>query len=304
MLFRSAPHYSEDNITRLFAPEPYPTPLLPMPPPPPRKNTEPLFLPERDSVEPPAPSVSMPPLDTSQPARQTCRTPLVQLPPSPDPPAPGSLVAELAADAAPQVPNEVSCLVTEPSTCLLTLLLSFPAATVSSTGLLASPPRHPPGVPLATSALGASSSASILPRQPPLVLLALSPLVLVLPPLLLLRITSPIPPGGRSSLLALHLLPRARSQPWWCLLWVRFSAGALPPLGTHPRRWTNYWTLLLRPNVTGSRLIPDSFLPHPPRHLRASHPFLLAHPLLSSLPSQNTSNTSFLPLTSQSRLMS
>ena len=94
-----APHYSEDDITRLFAPEPYPTPLLPMPPPPPRKNT-PLFLPERDSVEPPAPSASMPPLGTSQPARQTRRTPLVQLPPSPDAPAPGSLVAELAADAA------------------------------------------------------------------------------------------------------------------------------------------------------------------------------------------------------------
>ena len=92
-----APHYSDDDITRLFAPEPYPTPLLPMPPPPPCQNTEPLFLPERDSVEPPAPSVSMPPLDS--PARQARRTPLVQLPPSPDPPAPGSLAAELAADA-------------------------------------------------------------------------------------------------------------------------------------------------------------------------------------------------------------
>ena len=95
-----APHYSDDDITRLFALEPYPTPLLPMPPPPARQNTEPLFLPERDSVEPPTPSVSMPPLYSSQPARQTRRTPLVQLPPSPDPPAAGSLATELAADAA------------------------------------------------------------------------------------------------------------------------------------------------------------------------------------------------------------
>ena len=97
-----APHYSEDDITRLFAPEPYPTPLLPMPPPPSRQNTEPLFLPERDSVEPPAPSISMPPPDSSQPALRTRRPPLVQLPPSPDPPAPGSLAAELAADVAHQ----------------------------------------------------------------------------------------------------------------------------------------------------------------------------------------------------------
>ena len=71
-----------------------------MPPPLHCQNTEPLFLPERDSVEPPAPSISMPPLESS--ARQTRRTPLVQLPPSPDPPAPGSLAAEFAADAAHQ----------------------------------------------------------------------------------------------------------------------------------------------------------------------------------------------------------
>ena len=97
-----APHYPNNEITSLFAPEPYPTPLLPMPPPPPRKNTEPLFLPDRDSVEPVAPSISLPPLDSSQPARQTRRTPLIRLPPSPDAPAAGSLVAELAADAAHQ----------------------------------------------------------------------------------------------------------------------------------------------------------------------------------------------------------
>ena len=92
----------DDEITCLFTPEPYPTPLLPMPPPPARQNTEPLFLPDRDSVEPPAPSVSMPPPDSTQPARQTHRTPIVHLPPSPDPPATGSLAAELAADAAHQ----------------------------------------------------------------------------------------------------------------------------------------------------------------------------------------------------------
>ena len=39
----------------------------------------------------------MPPLESS--ARQTRQTTLVQLPPSPEPPAPGSLAAELAADA-------------------------------------------------------------------------------------------------------------------------------------------------------------------------------------------------------------
>ena len=97
-----APHYSNDEITHLFAPEPYPTPLLPMPPPPACQNIEPLFLPERDSMEPPVLSVSMPPLDSSQPARQTRRTPLVRLPPTPDPPATGTQAAELAADAAHQ----------------------------------------------------------------------------------------------------------------------------------------------------------------------------------------------------------
>ena len=38
--------------------------------------------------------------------------------------------------SAPQVPNEVSCFVTVPSTCLLILLHSSLAATASSTGLL------------------------------------------------------------------------------------------------------------------------------------------------------------------------
>ena len=95
-----APHYSNEEITRLFTPEPYPTPLLPMPPPTAHQNTEPLFLPDRDSVEPQALSVSMPPPDSSQPPRQTRRTQMVRLPPSPDPPAAGSLAAELAADIA------------------------------------------------------------------------------------------------------------------------------------------------------------------------------------------------------------
>ena len=97
-----APHYSDDKITCIFAPDPYPMPLLPMPPPSARHNTEPLFLPDRDSVEPPAPSVSMPLLESSQSARQTCQTLMVRLPPSPDPPAAGSLAAELAADIAHQ----------------------------------------------------------------------------------------------------------------------------------------------------------------------------------------------------------
>ena len=62
-----------------------------------RQNTEPLFLPERDSVEHPVPSMSMPPLDSVRPTR---RTPLVRLPPTPEFPAAGSLEAELAAAAA------------------------------------------------------------------------------------------------------------------------------------------------------------------------------------------------------------
>ena len=92
-----APHYTDEEITRLFAPEPYPTPLLPMLSPSARQNTEPLFLPERASVELPVPSMSLPPLDS---ARQTRRTPLVRLPPTPEFPAAGSLEAELAAAAA------------------------------------------------------------------------------------------------------------------------------------------------------------------------------------------------------------
>ena len=71
-----------------------------MPPPPARQNTDPLFLPDRDSVEPPVPSVSMPPLDAAPPARQTRRSPLVRLPPTPEFPPAGSLEAELAAAAA------------------------------------------------------------------------------------------------------------------------------------------------------------------------------------------------------------
>ena len=73
-----------------------------MPPPPAHQNTKPLFLPECGSVEPPVTSVSLPPLDSSQPARQTRRTPMVRLPPSPHPPATGSLATELAADTVHQ----------------------------------------------------------------------------------------------------------------------------------------------------------------------------------------------------------
>ena len=76
------PHYSADDITRLFLPEPYPTPLPPLPvlnePPPP----EPLFLPDTLTPDPPP-----------QKLRESSQR-------TPEPPAPGSLAAELAAEAA------------------------------------------------------------------------------------------------------------------------------------------------------------------------------------------------------------
>ena len=76
------PHYSADDVTRLFLPEPYPMPLPPLPvrtePPP----TEPLFLPNTPTPDPP--------LQTLRASSQR----------TPDRPAPGSLAAELAAEAA------------------------------------------------------------------------------------------------------------------------------------------------------------------------------------------------------------
>ena len=90
-----SPHYSDDAITQLFLPEPYPTPLSAASLPPARPNTEPLFLPDRDSIEP----VALP-TTASPPTRQTRRGPMVCLPPTPEPPAIGTLEAELAADTA------------------------------------------------------------------------------------------------------------------------------------------------------------------------------------------------------------
>ena len=82
------PHYSADDVTRLFLPEPYPTPLPPLPvrndPPP----TEPLFLPHTPTPDPPLQTLQ----ETSH------RTP--------ERPAPGSLAAELAAEAAFQASSK------------------------------------------------------------------------------------------------------------------------------------------------------------------------------------------------------
>ena len=86
------PHYSADDVTCLFLPEPYLTPLPPLPmrndPPP----SMPLFLPDTLASKPPsqAPlSKPTPPQKAPESSQQT-----------PKPPAPGSLAAELAAEAA------------------------------------------------------------------------------------------------------------------------------------------------------------------------------------------------------------
>ena len=76
------PHYSADDVTRLFLPEPYPTPLPPLPVRNDRPPSEPLFLPHTPTPDPPLQTLQ----ETSQ------RTP--------ERPAPGSLAAELAAEAA------------------------------------------------------------------------------------------------------------------------------------------------------------------------------------------------------------
>ena len=89
-----SPHYPADEITRLFLPETYPTPLLPVPPPP---TTDPLFLPDFTLIDPPllaGPASSSFPV---KPPRSRKPQDLVVLP---DSPPPGSLAAELIADAA------------------------------------------------------------------------------------------------------------------------------------------------------------------------------------------------------------
>ena len=90
-----SPHYSDDDITQLFLPDPYPTPPPPIPPLSARNTTEPLFLPESKSPTPPPLASSAPP---SAPPRKRKTRDLVTLPE--DPPLPGSLAAELLADAA------------------------------------------------------------------------------------------------------------------------------------------------------------------------------------------------------------
>ena len=89
-----SPHYSDDDITQLFLSEPYPTPLPPVPPLSARTTTKPLFLPDSESATPPPLASSAPP---SALPRQRKTRDLVTLPE--DPPPPGSLAAELLADA-------------------------------------------------------------------------------------------------------------------------------------------------------------------------------------------------------------
>ena len=89
-----APHYAVDEITRLFLPETYPTPLLPVPPPAP---TEPLFLPDFQLSVPPLLTDTVPFSGPSKSSQSHKSTDLVVLPKSPPP---GSVAAELIADAA------------------------------------------------------------------------------------------------------------------------------------------------------------------------------------------------------------
>ena len=88
-----SPHYPADEITRLFLPETYPTPLLPVPPPP-RNDT--LFLPNFKLTDPPLLAGPAPPSGPAKPPRSRKPQDLVTLP---DSPPPGSLAAELIADA-------------------------------------------------------------------------------------------------------------------------------------------------------------------------------------------------------------
>ena len=90
-----SPHYSDDDITRLFIPEPYPTPLLPMPPHPACQNTKPLFLPDTKTKISPQLESPFPPIALDKP--QYKMKDLVILPDN-LPPA-GSLAAELLVEA-------------------------------------------------------------------------------------------------------------------------------------------------------------------------------------------------------------
>ena len=93
-----SPHYSDDAITQLFLPEPYPTPLPAAPFPPARPNTEPLFLPDTEVEDPLALTTSAHPAISPQSTRPWKKKDLVcllsSLPPD------GSLATELAADTA------------------------------------------------------------------------------------------------------------------------------------------------------------------------------------------------------------
>ena len=92
-----SPHYSNDNIMRLFIPEPYPTPLLLMPPPPACPNTKPLFLPDTETEDSPQLASSLPPLAPTKPHHLHKTKDLVILPNDPSPT--GSLAVELIVEA-------------------------------------------------------------------------------------------------------------------------------------------------------------------------------------------------------------
>ena len=91
-----SPHYATDEITRLFLPETYPTPLLPVPPPP---SAKPLFPPDLELADPPLLSDTAPLPGPSKSSRSRKPKDLVVLP---DSPQPGSLAEELLADATHQ----------------------------------------------------------------------------------------------------------------------------------------------------------------------------------------------------------
>ena len=98
-----SPHYSDEEITCLFIPETYPTPLLPVLPPPTRNTTKPLFLPDFDIADPPLLANSAPPPGPTKPHHSRKTKDLVILPDSP--PA-GSLATELLADAVHQATSK------------------------------------------------------------------------------------------------------------------------------------------------------------------------------------------------------
>ena len=92
------PHYSANEVTQLFLPDPYPMPLPPIPPLDDLPHPKPHFLPAIDSVD-------LPPLTTSAllsaPTKPSCPKKTKRLSQqTPDPPAARTLTAELEAEAA------------------------------------------------------------------------------------------------------------------------------------------------------------------------------------------------------------